>query len=284
MPKKIVFPLCDEIEPTTKKLFLEYKDSTDFSKGYYERLERLLLFIKFQNRKVKTFSLSDIEEMITTMWENGYKIKTTNAYLGSLSGFRQFLIDNHSFPKDFLDGITNYYVKDETPSESIEFSLLQLKSIRTFNLSKPEFEYIFEIFFQLGIDKKDLSLCLPKYRNKTEKRFEKGEKKINYNSKISHLLEGDLDFSEIEKISRHVDYFYFRHLTEYGIREGIFPVGNTITYSDIKKSHDIYIIRCPNPECRELTENIHKNWVLVLSENDQDYRLCCTTCKGKGLI
>jgi hypothetical protein len=155
-----------------------------------------------------------------------------------------------------LDGITNYYVKDETPSSSVVFSLFQLKSIRVFNLSKPEFEYIFEIFFQLGIDKKDINLCLPEYSNKVEKCFEKGKKRIFYNSKISQILEGDLVFSEIEKISRHVDYFYFRHLTEYVIKEGIFPEGSTITYSDIKKSHDIYILRCPNPQCGELTENI----------------------------
>ena len=284
MPKKYEFPLCQQLEPTTQKYFSEYKVITEFKEGYYQRLERLLKYLKFQDKPIDTYSLSDIEGLIISMWENGYKVKTTNAYIGALRGFRKFLIENCSFTDDFLGGLEQYYINDKTTFECEPFSLKQLNLIREYNKSKPEFEFIFEVFFQLGIDKKDISICSPKNCDQSQKAFLKGKKKIFYNTKISDLLHGDLEIAEIEKVGGNVDYFYFRQLTQFLVNEKmVYPSGDQITYSEILKSHDLYIIPCPNPNCRELTENISSNWVLVKSETDSDFRLFCKNCKGHDI-
>jgi hypothetical protein len=284
MPKMYEFPLCQQLEPTTQKYFINYKAITEFKDGYYQRLERLLKYLKFQDKPIDTYSLFDVEELIISMWENGYKIKTTNAYIGALRGFRKFLIEKCSFSDDFLNGLEQYYISDKTTFECEPFSLKQLNLIREYNKSKPEFEFIFEVFFQLGIDKKDISICSPKNCDQSQKVFSKGKKRIFFNSKISDLLDGDLDIAKIEKVSSNVDYFYFRHLSQFLINEkNVYPQGSQITYSEILKSHHNYIVACPNPNCREMTENICSNWVLLKTETDSDFRLYCKACKGQGL-
>jgi len=271
--------MCDEMEPSNRNWFEKYRRQTKHPIGYYQTIENFLRYSKYKDKPFDTFVIADIEDYVLVLWENDYSTARSNGVIGAISGFRNFLIENCSFPKDFLDNLSTLRVNAKTSSDSTPLTLNQLKHIREYNKINITDEYIFEVYFQLGIDKQDLSICVPKNKNIAERCFVHNTKKISYNAKVAELFDKIKNEKELKLKISNVDYHYFKKVTDH-LRsvEGLYNKVRQLNYSDILKSHDLYIFKCPN--CGEFSENISKNWVLARMESDQDYRLDCFQCKG----
>jgi len=272
-----------EMERSNKKWFDKFQGETDHkSTGYYQTIENFLKFNKYKDKPFDTFTRADVDDYILTMWQNGYKSGRTDVVVAIISSFKNFLIRNCSFPSDFLSDILSLQVNEDSASDSIPFSLLQLHYIREYNGHNISDEYIFEIYFQLGVDKKDLSVCVPQNADRQQRCFRLKDKIIRYNEMINQLIDKITDLDELEMKIQNVDYHYFEKVTSHLVKnfDRVWKKERTMRYSDILRSHEVYMIRCPNPSCQELSENIKQNWVLVKTEIDSDYRLVCSQCKG----
>ena len=274
----------DEMEQTNKKWFEEFKAVHHEDPGYYQTVEIFLRYSKFKGRTFDTFTTRpDIEDYILTMWERNYSPGRTDGVIAAISSFKNFLITNYSFPQDFLFDILSLQVNEKSVSDSSALNLSQLHYIRKYNSLDITDEYIFEIYFQLGIDKKYLSICIPQNAVIENRCFRYKDKTITYNERICQLLDRINNVNDLKMKMKNVDYHYFKKVTDYLIEQapGVWRKDRALCYSDVLKSHQRYIIRCPNPNCEELSENIQQNWVLVKTEFDAEYRLDCCWCKGR---
>lgn len=283
---KPVFPkelLGEQIEQSNKKWLDEYKKETSLTKGYYQKIENFFKFLDYQNMPFNKFSVADIEKYIGIMVDSDYSEDTINALPGALSGFKSFLIGKYPniFNNDFLLDLPSRYFDGDNPSDAFVLSLNQINSIREFNRLDIINEYIFEVFFQLGIKKKEISICHPNNRHKEVSCFKSIDgKEIKYNAKISQLLDKLPESIEIKLSDVKVNY-YLSKVTEYLKLKTppIYLKERKLNYSDLIKSHHRYIITCPC--CEQLTENIAPSWVLAKTEFESDFRLACAECKGK---
>lgn len=276
--------MLNEISQTNKKWFEKFQEETDLgSKGYYQTIENFLKYTKYKDKPFDTFTRSDIDEYILAMWQNGYKSGRTDGVIAAISSFKNFLIKNCSFPQDFLSDILSLQVNEESVSDSAPFNLSQLHHIREYNNHSITDEYIFEVYFQLGIDKQDLAICVPQNADRQKRCFCLNDKAIRYNEKISQLIDKIEYLNELEMKIQNIDHHYFEKVTTHLTEKvaGVWKKERALRYSDILRSHEIYMIKCPNPSCRELSENIKQNWVLVKTEIDTEYRLVCFRCKGQ---
>lgn len=183
------------------------------------------------------------------------------------------------FRKDFLIDMNNIPLGGGDPSDAKSLNLLQLSYIREYNKHNVYDEYIFEILFQLGIDKQDLNICLQKNKDVVNHCFpRKNKEPILYNAKIAELLEKVQNDELIMKRIRGIDQRYLKNATEFLRRKGVYNKDRQLNYSDIHKSYEAYIINCPN--CGTPFENLSKYWVLAKAVIDEEYQLVCSLCKG----
>jgi hypothetical protein len=219
------------------------------------------------------------------MWEGGCSTGRTDDVIATISSFKNFLIENCSFKQDFLHDIRSLQVNEEGTPDSTPLTLRQLHHIREYNKRDIIDEYIFELFFQLGIDKKDLSICVPQNADYETHFFRYKNKAIRYNERISQILAviKNATLYDLTTKMQNIDYHYFEQVTIHLIKNipGMWEKERPLRYSDILKSHKIYMLKCPNPNCEELSENFQQNWVLLKAEPDTEYRLVCSRCKGK---
>ena len=125
-------------------------------------------------------------------------------------------------------------------------------------------------------------ICVPQNADHKKHCFCLNDKTIRYNEKINQLLDKVENVDELEMKMQNIDYHYFKKVTTYlKSIAGVWKKERSLNYSDILKSHEIYMIKCPNQNCGELSENFQKNWVLVKTEFDTEYRLVCSQCKGE---
>lgn len=284
MPKAI-FPkelLCNEINEINKTLLNDYKKETNFSRGYYQKLEKFFKFIGYQNLPFNSFTKANVERYIEVMVDNNFSEDTINTLFGALSGYKNFHIKKNPslFRKDFLFDLPINFFKNVKPSDAFAFNQIQLNLIREYNRQKFQNEYIFEIFFQLGIKKKDLAICKPENHDRQSFCFRTANgKEIRYNIHIADILERVPEDQEL-KLTEMVTNYYLIKVTEF-FRQQTPPVyfkERPISYSDIIKSHKKYILNCPF--CGQFNENVAKNWVLIKTEQNAGYRLVCSQCKG----
>jgi site-specific recombinase XerD len=275
--------ILNEMEPTNKKWFEKFRAETHYtSLGYYQTIENFLKYCEFKDKTLETFTTRpDIEDYILAMWENHYSSGRTDDVIATISSFRNFLVNNCSFPQDFLSDILNLQVNEKSVPDSAPLTLSQLYHIREYNIRNITDKYIFEIYFQLGIDKKDLAICVPKNVDYEKRCFYVKDKMIRYNEKISQLI-SQVEVNELEVKMQNIDYHYFKKVTAHLRNTArVWEKERALNYSDILESHKIFMIKCPNPSCEELLENVQQNWVLVKTEFDTEYRLVCCRCKGK---
>jgi hypothetical protein len=155
----------------------------------------------------------------------------------------------------------------------------QINLIREFNKQNWVYEYIFEVYFQLGIKKKEITVCHPNNSNKNRSCFKPSEgQEIKYNSKIAQLLETRKD--QDIKLTQVIANYYLSKVTDFLRQQepSAYKKERTLNYFDIKKSHQKYIFTCPS--CGQLTENNAKSWVLAKTGQEPDFRLACSECKG----
>jgi hypothetical protein len=270
------------MEQSNKGWFEKFKAKTNHkSKGYYQTVEKFLKFSKYKDKPFNTFTLTDIEDYVYVMWDNNYSAKRTDGVVAAISSFKNFLIKNYSFPQDFLSNVLTLQVNESSVPDSDPLTPLQLHYVREYNERNIVDEFIFEIYFQLGVDKKDLEICVPQNVDREKRCFHSEGKEIKYNEKINQLMRKVEDVDGLETQVKSIDYRYLKKATTHLKEAGVWKKERALNYSDILKSHEVYMLKCPNLSCGELTENLQQNWVLVKEEFDTEYRLVCSQCKGK---
>jgi hypothetical protein len=281
---KPVFPknlLSTTINNENEAWLQVYKNERTFAKGYFPKLVRFFHYKEFAKIPFNQFTNKEIESFITALENNNFSTDTINAQINQISGFKKYLIEKfpEKFPKDFLDDLPRFDKTSE--SDAIILNLKQLNLIREFNSRKIIYEYIFEMYFQNNIMKKEIYYCLPEFSNPTEFCFTFTDSfKLKYNRFVAELL---------EKVQKNNGIkFTDSTITEYFKSVGVFlrkqkPSAfiktRPLNYSDIEKSRERYMVLCPN--CHRLTENNSHNWVLVKYEGEKNYRLVCSVCKGE---
>jgi len=159
-------------------------------------------------------------------------------------------------------------------------SLPQISYIRKYNEGNVYDEYMFEVLFQLGVQKKYLKYCLPRYADFASKLFVFGEGKepIKYNNLVEELLPKVLDEKILEDKIKKINHQYFSRLPDYLLDKKIIPENRKLNSSDILVSHQAYCFTCPG--CGYEFENVAQNWVLAKMKFDDQPRLFCAQCKG----
>ena len=282
---KIPPKLLGKIHPKNKEWFNLYDENNALTASYKKNIKEFLKFTEHNNRRFNEFTLNDVEKYRDMLIETAeFTSNSAGDVISAVSGFKNWLIDNtKDFRPEFLYGILTLKPEREdskNPRETLGTE--QIFWIKKYNQEQGTIydTYIFELIFQLGINQNQLVLCLPKYKNLEKESFVyKDESEIPYNSKIAQLL-GETDDINEDKL-RHemtnVSRGYFKRMTAYFNEEYGFE--KKINATNVRKSHEVYFVPCPN--CREKTEYIAKNWILLRAEFNDEYRLVCAKCKGK---
>ena len=279
---------CENINENTKKWLDEYKE---IRSADYRKLIRIFSFRDYQNKPFDTFIDPDWKSFIVGM-ENGKLAKddvkfskdTINEYVRVLCGLKEFYLKNSLVSKDFLPELLRVYYKKVPPSDAFALEYDQINLIREFNRQNIQHEYIFEIYFQLGIMKKEIIVCNPNNINNDSSGFKNSKgMDIKYNAKIVELLKRLSKSKKEIKLTESTVNYYLSKVTEYlkDPNRHAYAMERPLKYSDLIESHKKYILKCPF--CGQFTENVAKSWVLIKTEQAPDfslYRLVCSQCKG----
>jgi hypothetical protein len=270
--KKRLIPeqLRKELIAPNQALFDEYLAAKKDPSNYYPNVREFLEFCAHNNdKKISELDKTDVDLYLKTL--TGFKPRpsssTINFRLSSLSGFRKFLISEYpdDFKENFLSTFPNREPIEENPTEIKALDLVQLSFVRKYNLRSSKDEYIFELFFQLGIAKNDLIAC--KFPETTNTQLD---------TLIKKVPKGEITESTIN--------WYFKKITTHLKSKGVYDKNRrNINSYDLVESHNAYFLQCPN--CHNSFENTSKYWVLIKVKFDDsdyldEYRIVCAQCKG----
>jgi hypothetical protein len=263
-----------DLKPSNKMWFEKYKAESDDRKKYYNsNIQEFLKFCAHNNDKeIVNLDKTDVDLYIATLRKYTDSPYTINHRISALSKLRNFLHTKYpdTFDEYFLSNLPRHKRKDEeNPTDIRALSLEQLSYARQYNRRSIIDEYIFELFFQLRIDKNDLiARKFPKPRS------------ASLDEIINKVSKDDVTESYINS--------YFSRVTIYLQKQDVYDKGRRkINSYDLSASHDAYIFRCPN--CGRPFENIAKYWVLARVRLDDaayqdEYRIVCDQCRGASTI
>src|SRR5690606_38311017 len=127
--------------------------------------ENFFRFKLFSDKPFNLFTENDVSAYIEVMIDNDFSMNRINMLVSNLASFRLFLIERHSnfFSQYFLNNINELKLgrPEKKYSESQSLNYQQLELVKKFILNNERTEYIFQILYQLGIDKKDFEVCTP---------------------------------------------------------------------------------------------------------------------------
>jgi len=264
MPSKLIpKDHLKEMAPKNKEWFEKYKTKTP---SYYTNIQEFLEFCAYKNDKyISQLDKTDIDSYFKTLKEFHAKPPTIHGRYSALSDFRNFLhaLDSYTFDEKYLSAILDYeQIEIKKPTIKKALSLTQVKYVREYNhlsAKSVKDEYIFELFFQLGIREIDLVACkFPKNKSAVVEEF------------IKKVPKGSIKVGTINSYLQRIT----NHLKKIGLYD---ENGRLISSGDLTENHEAYCLQCPN--CKISFENIPENWVLTRTESDQDFRLYCSHCK-----
>ena len=216
------------------------------------------------------------------MIESKFGTHRIDFIISDINSFKRFLIEKHpdivseNLLKDLLELKMGKPGKKYIDTQAL--NLVQLNYTKGFIKYNIRTEYIFEILYQLNIQKQDIKMCLPQYADKENMVFRKKDKVIKYNYKIQELLikiETVPNFkATYAMITDHLD-----KIEQYLRIKGVYAGNKKLSYLDIAKTHEAYFIKCPN--CGMEYENISSNWALAKVDFSDNYYLVCSQCKGE---
>lgn len=275
--------LTDDIEPNNRRWLEEFKVSPYCKENYYANIKIFLRYKGFKEKPIYSISGNDVLEYIDVMLKKGFSPHTRNTLLIELQVFKDFLLDTHPLDfqdKEFLDNLQA--LKDNVIPAQGELvdeplDLIQLGYVRKYNARNIEYEYIFELFFQLGIKDRELIICHPKNAIKSESVFSYKGKNIAYNAKIAELIEktGGMNFHWNSNTARN----YLKKITQILREKQVLSKDRDIGIRDLKETHQAFFFTCP--ACKKEYENTAENWVLARTEIDAEYHIVCAFCRGK---
>lgn len=268
-PKSVLpEPLRKEISSHNKVWFDKYQTESNNRKEYYPNIQEFLEFCACNNDKEMHFiDRNDVDLYVATLRKYTDSPSTINRRLSVLAGFGKFLRSQYPrvFGERFLSDLPPHEHTDKNPTDIKALSLEQLSHIKKYNHRSVKDQYIFELFFQLGIDKNDLIECkFPSTRN------------TQLDEIIKKVPPGEVTEGTINS--------YFTRVTKHLKKQGVYQENRrSINSYDLAESHKAYFLKCPN--CKRTLENITKNWVLAKAKFDNanyqdEYRIVCVQCKG----
>jgi site-specific recombinase XerD len=268
-PKRLIpKELRKEIALHNKAWFEKYQSKAKDPSGYYPDVLEFLEFCAYNNDKnIRNIDRTDIDSYITTLKKQNARPLTINRRLSALSGFRNFLLSDYPdiFGEKFLSDLPGHGHPEKNPTDIKALSLEQLSFARKYNRRSVKYEYIFESFFQLGIDKNDLIA-----RNFQETKSTQVDEIIKRGPK--------------GKVTESIINSYFISVTKYLQSQGVYDKSRrNINSYDLAESNKVYFIQCPN--CGKSFENLAKYWVLAKVKFDgvdyqDEYHIVCAQCKG----
>lgn len=278
-PKEL---LNEFIEENNQNWINEYKTETNLDKGYYQALENFFKFKKYEKKPFNLFTTTDVSDYIEIMIDNSYSENRIDAIISNISSFKKFVVEKHPeiFSAYHLKDLPNLKIgnPEKKYKDSQSLNLVQLNHIKEFIKSDIRTEYIFEIFYQLNIQKRDIEVCSPKYADQQYKSFKKRDKVIRYNDKIQELLTKIEKYPKFKATYTMVNY-HFNKIEQYLKAKGVYDLDRKLNYLDISKTHESYFLKCPN--CGSEYENISVNWVLAKVDFCDDFYIVCSKCKGE---
>ncbi len=242
------------------------------------------LFSLTLNNSKKPFNLFTFEDLkaYTTMLEDfNYSQKTIDRHISWISSFKDYLISQYSesFPSNFLSDYDKLRKPSKTIPKGQPFDLVQLSHIRKYRDHDPKSEYCFELFFQLGIDKKDVAYCSPQNLDRQRWVFKRPDGTvIPINNGLIEIIKDTEDIDNLT-ISYEMVNNYFRNIATYLKSNNQYSRNRNITLYDIEKTRERFFHHCPN--CNLIFETFSDNWVLAKADIDNKYHLVCNVCKGK---
>jgi site-specific recombinase XerD len=273
MTPKPILPehLRKGITSHNKSWFEKYQTEAKDPSGYYPNVQEFLEFCAYKNDKdISNINRTDVDSYITTLKSWDAKTNTINRRLSALSGFRNFLHSKYpdTFDEGFLSDLPGHERTNKNPTDIKALSLEQLSYARKYNHRSIKDEYIFELFFQLGIDKNDLIAC-------------------NFPKTINPQLDEIIKRIPKGKVTEGTINSYFTRVTNHLQKQGVYNKNRKINSYDLVESHKAYFLECPN--CGRTFENIAKYWVLAKIKYDgpdyqDEYRIVCAQCKGASTI
>lgn len=281
IPKKELIP---EMIGENKIWFEQYKTYERANPTYIDNLSRLLRAKIYDNKPFNQFTITDIINFLAFLDRLGHKPNSKNNYVNAANSFRGFLIEKHPdlFDLAFLNDLISLIEKTESTPERIALNPDQLYWIRKYAdvKSKPLTIYIFELYFQLGIPKKDIQHCTVENADLEKMHFKTDKEPIPYNNVIQNLLLKYRNELTNANLSVNSASDKFETLTSWLMKNNVAAqyADSPLCYEDIRLSHLLYILTCP--VCKRKHENLASNWVLTKTEVESEYRLACIQCKG----
>lgn len=281
IPKKELIP---ELNGDNKIWFEEYKTYERANPTYIDNLRRLLRAKIYDNKPFSMFTIIDIMNFLAILDRLGHKPNSKNNYVNAANSFRGFLIEKYPgmFGSNFLGELISLIEKNESTPERIALNPDQLYWIRKYAdvKSKPLTIYIFELYFQLGIPKKDIQFCTVENADLEKMHFKTDKEPISYNNVIQNLLLKYRNELANANLSVYSASDKFETLTSWLIKNNVAGhyADSPLCYEDIRLSHSLYVLTCP--VCQRKHENLASNWVLAKTKIETEYRLACIQCKG----
>jgi hypothetical protein len=269
----------------TKENELLMKEFIEAKKSYEDSYIKLLLRSKInQNKPLNKYTTDDIYNHIDLLEKNNYASSSIRNFLAHMRSFAAFLKENFpdDFPSEYLDGLNDIPadITINNPKSkfiAFELNIHQLDAIREYISDKRKTQFIFELYFQLGIDKQDVPrYCKNNYNSKEKAFYEDGELLKECTPLLAEIISSMSDKDWFGHIGN--THYHLKKITDYLITKGLFADSENLTYSDIVKTRDRFFLQCPY--CHRDVENIQENWVLVKAGENGSTRLCCVLCKG----
>lgn len=280
--EKALFPkelLSEVIQKDNDHWMQEYFLSKNVGKGYKDKLKNFFRYKKFAEKPFYEFTKKDIDDFIEVLIENNYTESGINPFLSAIREFKEYLIekDPYHFHYFFLKDLKGEYFYNQNQDKDRALNLETLCYIRNYIMKNSKTQYMFELIYQLGIEKQQLESCLPEYADLKLKASIVGDSNISFeNSPYIEDLIKEARQVENFKITYYMFSDHMKKLSLHLLTNGIYD--KKILHSTILNTHRAYFLTCPN--CGTVLENISENWVLAKTELSENYCLVCVRCKG----
>lgn len=261
----------------------EYSIDKQISNNERSLLLQFISFNNFASKPLKNFEVEDVKSYTEMQINSDCSPASALNVIAQVKKLYEYLAKKYptefdsQFPID-INSLRSLYKAPKDKGRGL--NLVQLSCIRDFIADKPKIRYVFELFFQLGIDKKDLVYCTPKYlhKNKEQWSFITPEyKKIELNDYMKNLL-AEYEGTDFMENNKAMVNDYLSQITNHLRKSNVFYYNNDLNIYDIEKTRVGFFFTCPN--CHKSFETFANNWVLAKTETDIEYHFVCKACKG----
>jgi hypothetical protein len=246
--------------------------------SYINAIERVFKYKENWNIDFKDYTVELYNKFVLDLMEHDASEDRIDFISVAIKKMRDYFAEIYpdEFDKEFLKHIVKLNSEDTKNLPARSLTPIEISIVKQFirEEEQEKMEYMFNIFYYLGIRKNEFGIYNPLNANYKEKCFKKGDKKVRFNEDIEKFI------SKVKgkKITTYMISYHFSRITEKLIELGYYEDDKAFTYDDIIKTRDKFFFTCPC--CGRKLENISSNWVLAQYEVSNEKLLVCVYCKG----